>query len=85
MNLGLVETRPEQSTFAVQKLEPFVTTLSGDPGTGEGVIYQLLVSEDGRMPDCTLPGIEGQKASAKVAGELRLEEGAPTLPRGRAH
>ena len=29
--LGLVETRPGQGTFVVQKIDPFITTLTGDP------------------------------------------------------
>ena len=29
--LSLVETRPGQGTFVVNKIDPFVTTLSGDP------------------------------------------------------
>ena len=33
-NLGLVETKPGQGTFVVQKIDPFVTTLTGDPRTG---------------------------------------------------
>ena len=31
---GLVETRPGQGTFVVQKIVPFVTTLTGDPEVG---------------------------------------------------
>ena len=34
--LGLVETRPGQGTFVVEKINPFVTTLTGDPQTGRG-------------------------------------------------
>jgi len=33
---GLVETRPGQGTFVVEKINPFVTTLTGDPETGRG-------------------------------------------------
>ena len=32
-NLGLVETKPGQGTFVVQTIDPFVTTLTGDPET----------------------------------------------------
>ena len=35
-NLGLVETRPGQGTFVAQKINPFVTTLTGDPNIGWG-------------------------------------------------
>lgn len=31
---GLVETRPGQGTFVVERIEPIVTTLSADPETG---------------------------------------------------
>ena len=30
-SLGLVETKPGQGTFVVQKIDPFVTTLTADP------------------------------------------------------
>jgi GntR family transcriptional regulator len=33
ITLGLVETRPGQGTFVVQKIDPFVTTLTTDPKT----------------------------------------------------
>ena len=51
-NLGLVETKPGQGTFVVQKIDPFVTTLTGDPRTGlgsdEGANYLSEVSERNR-------------------------------------
>ena len=31
---GLVETQPGQGTFVVQKMDPYVTTLTGDPPAG---------------------------------------------------
>ena len=34
--LGLVATRPGQGTFVVEKIDPLITTLSGDPKTGFG-------------------------------------------------
>ncbi|HEY5355096.1 MAG TPA: GntR family transcriptional regulator [Streptosporangiaceae bacterium] len=39
---GLVETRPGQGTFVIERIIPFVTTLTGDPKTasgGEGHTY----------------------------------------------
>lgn len=39
---GLVETRPGQGTFVIERIIPFVTTLTGDPKTasgGEGITY----------------------------------------------
>jgi len=42
--LGLVETRPGQGTFVTPKIDPFVTTLTGNPtegrGGGEGASYE---------------------------------------------
>jgi GntR family transcriptional regulator len=35
---GLVETRPGQGRFVVEKILPFVTQLTGDPGTGGGPV-----------------------------------------------
>jgi len=81
MNLGLVETRAGQGTFVVKKIAPYVTTLSGDPGTGEGVTYHFQVSKDGRTPSSTEPQVEVQKASKEIAAELRLEEGDPVISR----
>jgi GntR family transcriptional regulator len=75
MNLGLVETRPGQGIFVGQKIAPFATTLSGDPGTGEGTIYQLQVSEEGREPYSSVPQVEVQMVGGGVAAELRLSEG----------
>jgi GntR family transcriptional regulator len=79
--LGLVETRPGQGTFVVEKIDPYVTTLSGDPGTGEGVTYHFQVSKQGRKPDSTEPQVESQKASRGIATELQLAEGSPVISR----
>jgi GntR family transcriptional regulator len=81
MNLGLVETRPGQGTFVVKKIDPYVTTLSGDPGAGEGVTYNFQVSKSGREPSSTDPQVEIQKASRGIAAELRLEEGSSVISR----
>jgi GntR family transcriptional regulator len=81
MSLGLVETRPGHGTFVVKKIDPYVTTLSGDPGTGEGVTYHFQVSKQGRTPSSTDPQVEIQKASREIAAELRIEEGAPVISR----
>jgi GntR family transcriptional regulator len=81
MNLGLVETRPGQGTFVVEEFDPFVSTLSGDPGTGDGVIYQFQVSKHGRTPSSSPVQVETQKASAEVAAELQLPEGTAVISR----
>ena len=51
---GLVETKPGQGTFAAQRIQPFVTTLSADPKTGlsgvEGAGWLNEVRAGGRVP-----------------------------------
>jgi GntR family transcriptional regulator len=81
MNLGLVETRPGQGTFVVKKIDPYVTTLSGDPAAGEGVTYHFQVSKHGRTPSSTDPQVEIQKAGRSIAAELRLAEGSSVISR----
>jgi GntR family transcriptional regulator len=74
--LGLVETRPGQGTFVVQTIDPFITTLSGDPktgfGGGEGIRYASEVSSRKRTPTASDIQIEIQKASSDVAGKLGM-------------
>lgn len=81
MNLDLVETRPGQGTFVVQKIAPYITTLSGEPGTGEGAAYPFQVRKHGRTPSKSDPQVEIQKASSVVAAELRLQEGTSVISR----
>lgn len=76
INLGLVATRPGQGTFVVEKIDPFITTLSGDPktgfGGGEGIRYASEVSSRKRTPTASDIQIEIQKASSDVAGKLGM-------------
>ena len=82
-NLGLVETRPGQGTFVVEKMKPFVTTLTDDPPTGRGggdeAIYLTEVTASGRMPNSSPPRVEIQRASNAVAKALRMDEGAQVV------
>jgi GntR family transcriptional regulator len=88
-NLGLVETRPGQGTFVVEKPNPFVTTLTGDPKTGLGggehdvfvAEYDAEVVASGRTPTSSDPRVEIQQATSAVARALRLEEGAQVVSR----
>jgi GntR family transcriptional regulator len=83
--LGLVETRPGQGTFVVEKINPFVTTLTGDPETGRGGgeegVYKSEVAASHRVSDISDPRVEIQKAIRPVARSLRIEEGAPVVCR----
>lgn len=82
---GMVETRPGQGTFVVERLEPFVTTLSADPetglGGGEGEAAFAEVRERGRVPTRAGPRVELRKAYGNVAERLRIAEGAQVVSR----
>lgn len=83
--LGLVETRPGQGTFVVQTIDPFITTLSGDPktgfGGGEGTRYASEVSSRKRTPTASDIQIEIQKASHDVAEKLGMTAGTVVVSR----
>jgi GntR family transcriptional regulator len=91
MNLGLVETRPGQGTFVVEKIDPFVTTLftdvnplSSDKETGlggEGTAYAAEVSAQGRKATDSNLRVEIQQATGVVAEELQLPRGTHVVSR----
>ena len=85
--LGLVETRPGQGTFVVQTIDPFITTLSGDPktgfGGGEGTRYASEVSSRKRTPTASDIQIEIQKASHEVAEKLGMTAGTVVVSLAR--
>jgi GntR family transcriptional regulator len=82
---GMVETRPGQGTFAVQRIQPFVTTLSPNPETGlggvEGAGAFAEVRERGRTPSASGPRVEVQLADGAIAARLRIPEGAQVVTR----
>jgi len=84
-NNGLVETRPGQGTFVVDRINPFVTTLSPDPetglGGGEGEAAFAEVRERGRVPSRSAPQVAVQTATGNVAARLRIPEGTQVLSR----
>jgi GntR family transcriptional regulator len=84
-NRQLVETRPGQGTFVVQKIEPFITTLSTDPDTGfgggEGASYLSEGRRQDREADADVPMVEVQKAAGNVAARLRVPEGTSLVSR----
>jgi GntR family transcriptional regulator len=81
INLGLVQTRPGQGTYVVEKIAPFVMTLSGAPETGDSLVYQFQVSQLGRTPSSSVVQVEIQLANAGVAAELGLPEGSRVVSR----
>jgi GntR family transcriptional regulator len=76
IGLGLVETRPGQGTFVTQKIDPFVTTLTGEPesgpGGGEQAAYLSEVSQEHRKPTVSTPRVEIQVPSQEIARRLRI-------------
>ncbi len=82
---GLVETRPGQGTFVVKKINPFVTTLTGDPqtgfGGGEDDIYDMEVKATAREPTASDPRVEIQQATGALAAELHVKDGSSIVSR----
>jgi GntR family transcriptional regulator len=85
---GLVETRPGQGTFVLEKINPFVTTLSTDPksgrGGGEESVYIAEVAASGREPTFDEPIVRIERAEPSIADALRLEPGSQVISRYRA-
>lgn len=83
--LGLIETRPGQGTFVAAKINPFVTTLTGDLGTGQSggdtPVYTAEVAASGRIPTNSEPTVEIKSATGAIARALRLDEGAQVVSR----
>jgi len=83
--LGLIETRPGQGTFVAEKINPFVTTLTGDleadTSGGEEPVYTAEVAASGRTPTNSELKVEIQRATAPVARALRVDEGAQVVSR----
>jgi GntR family transcriptional regulator len=84
-NLGLVETKPGQGTFVVQKINPFVTTLTGDPRTGlgsdEGARLLSEVTRRKRTPTTSPVQVEIQESSDQISAALRIKMGAEVISR----
>ncbi|MGD0374333.1 MAG: GntR family transcriptional regulator [Streptosporangiaceae bacterium] len=78
---GLVETRPGQGTFVVEKIDPYVTELSSGSGGGESAVYESEVAAQSRTPRTTVPRVEVQQAWGVIAAELGLAEGSMVVSR----
>ena len=82
--LGLVETRPGQGTFVVQKTDPFITTLTGDPshaGATENTSYRSDVNRDRVASTNATIQVEIQEASEDVASFLQIAPGTEVISR----
>lgn len=82
---GLVETRPGQGTFVIERIKPFVTTLTSEPeagrGGGEEDVYIAEVAASLRAPEISEPRVEVQQANSVVADALRIDLKAPVVSR----
>ena len=80
---GLVETRPGQGTYVTEKIDPFVTTLSGpvDSGGGEEEVYLAEVVASRRKPRTSAHRVEIQLASQVVSEALLIEPGSEVVSR----
>jgi GntR family transcriptional regulator len=81
---GLVETRPGQGTFVTEKINPFVTTLTGDAGgspEGETGVYVAQVKASGRLATNSEVRVEIQQASDVLASVLRVAKGTELISR----
>jgi GntR family transcriptional regulator len=83
--LGLVETKPGQGTFVIEKIDPFVTMLSGDPETGRGsdeeTRYRSEVGKQNRTADTSRVQVEIQRPTDEIASALRIKRGAEVISR----
>jgi GntR family transcriptional regulator len=80
---GLIETRPGQGTFVLEKIAPFVTNLSVSDTEPEGTrnSYESQVQAQNRKPTSTSPRVEIQQADDVISTALGLENGATVLSR----
>jgi GntR family transcriptional regulator len=80
---GLVETRPGQGTFVVEKIEPYVTILTGeaDASAVEGDIYINEVTAKRRVPATSDPRVEIQQATDEVTEGLQVTAGTTVISR----
>jgi GntR family transcriptional regulator len=78
---GLVEPRPGQGTFVVERINPFVTTLTGEPDGPESNVYLAEVLAGGREPTSSDLRVEIQRASDVIADALRIHPGDQVVSR----
>ena len=71
--LGLIVTRPGKGTFVVEKIAPFVTTLTADPSSGDSLVYRYQVSQHGRKPSLSGVQVEIQAGSHRLVALISRE------------
>lgn len=85
INRGLVESRPGQGTFVVERIDPFVTTLSSSPETGlpglEGEGWVAEVERRGRAAVASVPRVEVLEAPRRISERLRVPGGTQVITR----
>jgi GntR family transcriptional regulator len=86
ISLGLVETRPGQGTFVVQKIDPFVTTLTGEEESGmvgatDSIAYLSGVSNMDRQPSLGPIRVEVQTPPEEIAKRLRVAPNTQVVSR----
>ena len=83
-SLGLVETRPGQGTFVVEKIDPFVTTLTRKEGEvaegGQSTSYLSKIGHS-RVPSSSDVRVEIQGALEQIATWLAIAPGAEVISR----
>jgi GntR family transcriptional regulator len=84
-SLGLVETKPGQGTFVVQKIAPYITNLTANPKVptlyGEVDRSDPEGNAEKRLLSSTAPQVEIQKASLSIADQLQVAEGSQVVSR----
>jgi GntR family transcriptional regulator len=84
-NRGLITTQPGRGTFVVEKIDPFVTTLSASPATGlgggEGASLLSEAASRQREAHSSEPRVEMQRADEAMAAELGMPEGSLVILR----
>jgi GntR family transcriptional regulator len=81
ITLGLVETRPGQGTFVVPPVDPFVTTLSGDPENVTPYTDEVGSGDGDRKGSVSPVQVEIQEASGDVARRLDLSIDSEVISR----
>ncbi|HEY1616937.1 MAG TPA: GntR family transcriptional regulator [Streptosporangiaceae bacterium] len=80
---GLVVTRPGQGTFAVQRIDPFVSPISIDLSQAGGGVaaFRSEVAAARRAATVSEPRVEIQTAKAPIDHELAIASGTTVISR----